>query len=143
MTRETYFGLASSEINIPSTIESLKHIEKFAERIFLEYDLPQELFGKVMVVLLESVNNAVVHGNKSNPELWVKILFVNSDESIRFVVIDEGNGFDYTKIPDPTTPENIEKTSGRGLFLISSLVDEIKFYENGSILDFTFAKFSK
>jgi len=51
-----------------------------------------------------------------------------------FSIKDEGNGFDYKKLPDPTTPENIEKPHGRGIFLISHLVDELSFEDNGSKL---------
>ena len=78
------------------------------------------------------MNNAILHGNKGDPEKFVKIGFESDDNTLIFSVTDEGPGFDYASLPDPTDPANIDKISGRGVFLMSNLADFIKFEQNGS-----------
>jgi serine/threonine-protein kinase RsbW len=57
---------------------------------------------------------------------------------IQFVVEDEGKGFDYEHLPDPTSPENIEKVGGRGIFLMKHLSDEVQFTERGKVVHLNF-----
>ena len=68
----------------------------------------------------------------------VKVEFNIDEEAIQFIVEDEGSGFDFENIPDPTLPENIEKTHGRGIFLMNHLADDIEFCENGALVDMKF-----
>ena len=78
------------------------------------------------------MNNAILHGNKNDPEKFVKIGFESDDDKLIFSIADEGEGFDHTNLPDPTDPVNIDKISGRGVFLMQSLADSIQFEQNGS-----------
>ncbi len=68
----------------------------------------------------------------------MKVKYNIDDESISFIVWDEGKGFDFSNIPDPTLPENLEKTHGRGVFLMNHLADDIEFGENGAIVEMKF-----
>jgi anti-sigma regulatory factor (Ser/Thr protein kinase) len=77
------------------------------------------------------VNNAIYHGNKNDPEKMVRIGFESEDNMLVFSVSDEGPGFDHLSLPDPTDPANIDKLSGRGVFLMTSLSDSIRFEQNG------------
>ena len=59
-------------------------------------------------------------------------------KSVRFVIEDEGGGFDFNNLPDPTSPENLEKVKGRGIFLIKNLSDKAKFKNGGRVVDMLF-----
>jgi serine/threonine-protein kinase RsbW len=78
------------------------------------------------------VNNAIHHGNKSNPSKEVALEFISSGSTLSFLIEDEGPGFDYNNLPDPTDPQNIEKPHGRGVFLMTNLADSIEFLNDGS-----------
>ena len=82
--------------------------------------------------MVEGVNNAIVHGNKLDESKSVHIQYTINESFIEFSIKDEGQGFDIDAIPDPTKPENLEKTHGRGIFLMNHLADEIAFLEGGN-----------
>jgi serine/threonine-protein kinase RsbW len=92
----------------------------------------------VLIAALEATNNAITHGNKLIESKQVEIVFALDNNRILLTVKDEGPGFDYHNIPDPTAPDNIEKMSGRGVFLMSKLSDRIEFEDNGSCIRMTF-----
>jgi serine/threonine-protein kinase RsbW len=91
-----------------------------------------------MISVTESVNNAIKHGNQNDNSKNVSITLSLDESQITFRVEDEGAGFDYEDLPDPTAPENIEKPGGRGIFLMKHLADEVVFSESGSIVDLIF-----
>lgn len=126
------------EILVSSKIENLRKIEKFIDEISTEYNLNSELYGNVLIATLEAVNNAIVHGNKLNESLEVKIIANCLEKALFISVEDNGKGFDYKNIPDPTAPENIENISGRGIFLMEKLSDKIIFKKNGSLVELYF-----
>jgi serine/threonine-protein kinase RsbW len=140
LVKEIFYNKANNELNLPARLDSISLLEKFVTEIFQSFKLSNKLFGKAMVSLTEALNNAILHGNKSNPDSWIKLLYFDSPFEAKFVVIDEGDGFDYKNIPDPTAPENILKETGRGVFLMKSLADKIEFLENGSVVLIQFNK---
>jgi serine/threonine-protein kinase RsbW len=126
------------QIFVPSKIENLRKVEKFIDEISSECKLSSELYGNILIATLEASNNAIVHGNKLNENLDVKIT-ASFKENVLFISIeDTGKGFDYKHIPDPTSPENIENVSGRGVFLMEKLSDKLIFKNNGSIVELYF-----
>jgi len=125
-------------LEIPSKIELLNSIEKLIDQISDEYELNQEVYGKVLIAAIEAVNNAIVHGNKLDEQKKVAIEILKEDEHIRMFVEDQGKGFDYANVPDPTLPENIENIHGRGVFLMGHLSDEIHFYDEGRKVEMIF-----
>jgi serine/threonine-protein kinase RsbW len=126
------------QINIPSKIENLRKIEKFIDEISTECNLNSEIYGNVLIASLEAVNNAIVHGNKLNEKLEVKIIAIFKSNILFISVEDKGKGFNYKNIPDPTAPENIENISGRGIFLMEKLSDKLIFKKNGSLVEIYF-----
>lgn len=117
---------------IKSNPENLRLVEKFIDEISEELKLSDEVYGNILIATLEATNNAIVHGNKQQEDLDVEIFMEETGEGISMTIKDFGKGFNPNDIPDPTAPGNIEKTSGRGVFLMSKLSDSIEFFENGT-----------
>jgi len=124
--------------NIPSKIENLRIVEKAVDEISTEYNLSSELYGNVLIATIEAANNAILHGNKLDEAKNVNIRFKIEEKYLSISVKDQGDGFDYSNIPDPTAPENIEKINGRGVFLMERLSDKMVFSENGSKVEMLF-----
>jgi serine/threonine-protein kinase RsbW len=125
-------------LNISSKIENLRIVEKTVDEISAEYNLNSELYGNILIATIEAANNAILHGNKLDESKNIKLVFKIDDQLLTIVVKDEGKGFDYSNIPDPTAPENIEKINGRGIFLMEKLSDKITFSDNGSQVELAF-----
>jgi len=125
-------------IEIPSLVENIRIVESFVDNVKEEYNLTDDLYGNIMIAVIESVNNAMIHGNKTDKNKNVLLSATLHDEQIVFIVSDEGQGFDHQSLPDPTAPENIEKVGGRGIFLIKNLADEVSFKSEGRTLELTF-----
>jgi len=125
-------------ILLPSKIESLRTVEKFIDEISSEYKLTSEKYGNILIATLEAANNAIVHGNKLKEDVEVKISAFTKGNILNINIEDKGKGFDYKNIPDPTSPENIENISGRGVFLMQKLSDKLEFKNNGSKIELFF-----
>ena len=125
-------------LQIVSQPESINLVEKLIDEIKSEYNIHEECYGNMLVAVTEAVNNAIQHGNKYDPEKMVHISYEIEPDQIAFTVSDEGTGFDYINLPDPTDPENIEKPTGRGVFLMKHLADQIIFSENGRVVELYF-----
>ncbi len=126
------------KLQISSQPENLRKIEKLIDEVSEQHEFESDMYGKVLVACVEAVNNCIIHGNKSNPDKFVKVEVTCTPNKLMIVVEDEGPGFDYEKIPDPTAPENIENIDGRGVFLMSHLSDDVKFTKNGAKVELTF-----
>ncbi len=127
------------ELTIKSVSENLRKVEKFVDEVSADLSLSDEIYGNLLIATLEAANNAIVHGNKSREDKIVDIHLTSEKEEIVLRVQDEGDGFDYENIPDPTAPENLEKINGRGVFLMQRLSDKIEFFERGRIVQLTFS----
>jgi serine/threonine-protein kinase RsbW len=128
----------SIKIQIPSLSENIRIIESFIDNAKDRFNLNDDIYGNIMIAVTESVNNAIKHGNKSNKSKNVSLSLSLSDGIIKFKIEDEGKGFDYENLPDPTSPENIGKPSGRGIFLMKHLSDEVHFQEDGRVVELYF-----
>jgi serine/threonine-protein kinase RsbW len=122
-------------LQISSLPANLRIVEALIDEISTKQELESDLYGKVLISTVEAVNNAIMHGNKANPQKIVDIKVYKREEKLHIVIKDEGEGFDYKNIPDPTSPENIENIHGRGVFLMTKLSDKVEFYKNGSIVE--------
>ena len=101
-------------------------------------NLFRDIYGNIIIAVTESVSNAIVHGNKNDKNKNVSITLENQIKHIVFEIKDEGQGFDYLNVPNPTAPENLEKPGGRGIFLISNLCDKYVFDKTGSTIQLYF-----
>jgi serine/threonine-protein kinase RsbW len=126
------------KIKIESRVNNLRIVENAIDEVTNEIGISQDNYGKILVSTLEAVNNAILHGNQSNPEkiVYIKITFKSNELKIQ--VTDEGTGFKPEKVPDPTIPENIEELNGRGVFLMSHLADKIKYNKKGNTVTMIF-----
>jgi len=129
---------ANNTMQIISQPESINIIEKVIDDIRTEYDVKEECYGNMLVAVTEAVNNAIQHGNKYDPQKMVNVSYEIDNERISFVISDEGTGFDYYNLPDPTAPENLEKPTGRGVFLMKHLADQIIFSDQGKVVELYF-----
>ncbi len=123
-----------NNIQFPSKIENISIIERLVDELTQQNQINSEIYGNMLVSMVEAVNNAIIHGNKLDESKSVKVEYELNDNLFTFSVKDDGDGFDFKNLPDPTAPENLEKPHGRGIFLISHLVDELHFEDNGSKL---------
>jgi serine/threonine-protein kinase RsbW len=128
------------KLKIVSTVESLRVVENAIDEMTSAIGISQDDYGKIMVSAMEAVNNAILHGNKSNPGKTVEIEISYKSNVLNIVVTDEGKGFKPETVPDPTTPENIEALNGRGIYLMSHLADKIEYNSKGNSVKMTFNK---
>lgn len=126
------------KLKIESSSDNLRLVERLIEDVCDVYNVTEDNFGNILIAVTEAVNNAIYHGNKGNPSKSVQIGFENEDKKITFSVSDEGQGFDYNSLPDPTDPGNIDKINGRGVFLMKHLADKVEFNHNGKEVLLTF-----
>jgi len=126
------------KIQIPSLIENIRVVESFIDNSKEKFNIEDDIYGNIMVAVTESVNNAIRHGNKFDKDKNVILSLYVEDDKLRFEVEDEGRGFDYNALTDPTSPENLENPGGRGIFLMRNLSDEVAFSNDGRKVELTF-----
>lgn len=126
------------KLEIGSDLKYMLEVEGLIDEVCSSYELNEDHYGNILIAVTEAVNNAIVHGNLNDEDKKVTIEANKQDKEVVFIISDEGKGFDYTNLPDPTAPENIEKPDGRGIFLMKNLSDEVSFDLNGSKVSITF-----
>lgn len=131
-------GMKNIRIEIPSLSENIRMIESFIDNAKDKYQLNDDIYGNIMIAVTEAVNNAIKHGNRSDSGKNVSLALTLEEGMIKFRVEDEGSGFDYHNLPDPTAPENLEKPGGRGIFLMKHLADEVDFTNQGKVVELSF-----
>jgi serine/threonine-protein kinase RsbW len=125
-------------IDIPSISDNIRMIESFIDNAKDKYHLNDDIYGNIMIAVTEAVNNAIKHGNKGDSAKNVSLVLSLQEGMIKFRVEDEGIGFDFHDLPDPTAPENLEKPGGRGIFLMKHLADEVDFSQLGKVVELSF-----
>jgi serine/threonine-protein kinase RsbW len=125
-------------IEIPSLSDNIRMIESFIDNAKEKFHLNDDIYGNIMIAVTEAVNNAIRHGNKGDSSKNVSLGLTLEEGMIKFRVEDEGKGFDFHNLPDPTSPENLEKPGGRGIFLMKHLADEVDFSEQGKVVELSF-----
>lgn len=112
---------------VPSEAENVEKVEELTEKVLTHTKFKDEERDSIAIAVTEAVNNAIIHGNKRDPKKSVYVHIKVYEEAIEITVRDEGNGFNPDKVADPLAPENILKESGRGVFILKSLMDEVVF----------------
>ncbi len=128
----------SQTLELASNPESISIVERMIDDIRNKYNVSEDMFGNMLVAVTESVTNAIYHGNQSDHSKKVTVNCTHTPHSIVFTITDEGPGFNYYDLPDPTAPENLEKECGRGIFLMKHLTDQLIFSENGRVVEMNF-----
>ncbi|MGY3214622.1 ATP-binding protein [Mucilaginibacter sp. HD30] len=125
-------------LQLPSKLESITQLENLVEEIADRYHISEDTFANMMTCLNEVATNAIVHGNKLDAE---KKVIINAEVDGRrsiWTVTDEGEGFDYLNVADPTAPENLENLAGRGVFIVKHLADQCVFNAKGNEVELLF-----
>jgi serine/threonine-protein kinase RsbW len=125
-------------LQLPSKQESIVLLENLIEDIANKYQVSEDTFANMMTCLNEVAMNAIVHGNKNDPN---KTVIVNAEVDAKraiWTITDEGEGFDYNHLPDPTAEENLEKLTGRGVFIVKHLADQCIFNAKGNEVELHF-----
>ncbi len=126
------------QIILASEPSKISELEAFIEKMRDELEISDEVYGNIMICLTEAVNNCITHGNKSNSSKYVVVSCRKENEQLVFVAADEGSGFDFENLPDPTAPENIERVTGRGVFLMRQLSDSLIYTNGGATVEMRF-----
>jgi serine/threonine-protein kinase RsbW len=108
-------------------MESVSEVEEAADHLATEAGLDEDQRFHIGMAVREAAINAVLHGNEYDPARHIDVSLENTGKDLVFVIADEGNGFNPEKVADPLAPENLLRGTGRGIFLIRSLMDEVHF----------------
>ncbi|WPU94312.1 ATP-binding protein [Mucilaginibacter sabulilitoris] len=125
-------------LQLPSKTESIAKLELLIEEIADKYHITEDTFANMMTCLNEAVINAIIHGNKLDETKKVIINAEIEQKRIIWTVTDEGTGFDYANLADPTAPENLENLTGRGVYIIKHLADQCIFNTSGNTIELHF-----
>ena len=107
--------------------KEIRKVEPFLQQINEAARLDDGTFYRLLVAGTEAVNNGILHGNKANPKKMVHVTCIVDEKELVFRVHDQGKGFKPEDVPDPLEEKNLLKTSGRGIFLMRSLMDKVSF----------------
>ena len=120
-------------LELPTDVRTIEHaVEYVIGRCPCCAEEARRLDLNFRVGLTEALSNAMLYGNSRDPSKRVLVEIAFLDECIQARVTDQGDGFDPASVPDPTTPENLTKPCGRGLFLMRKLLDEVKYNAQGN-----------
>ncbi|MEM9822612.1 MAG: ATP-binding protein [Bacteroidota bacterium] len=125
-------------LTIASDPKNVASVEPFVEKVFKRYQINPDMYGNILITLTEAVTNAIIHGNDRDQSKKVKVQLRKLQNTLTFLISDEGPGFDFEDLPDPTAPENLMKVGGRGVFLMRQLCDQVEYHNNGSTVEIHF-----
>ena len=111
---------------LDSTLETVDSAEEKATNIATELGFGEDEVMQISMAVREGTVNAVLHGNAYDPQKKVTLAFERKSEELVITIRDQGKGMDLSKIPNPLAPENLLKTSGRGIFLMRSFMDVVE-----------------
>ena len=112
---------------LDSSLESVNTAEATAGKMAVKTGFDEDESHRISMAVREAAVNAVLHGNAYDPLKKMRVSFESTADSLVITISDEGRGLKEQEIPDPLAPENLLKQSGRGIFLIRSFMDEVRF----------------
>jgi serine/threonine-protein kinase RsbW len=127
----------TTELILPSRIEAIAEAAQAAAKFISSVGLGEEIAFGVDMAVREAVTNAVLHGNKQELAKMVEVTLLNTTSALEITVRDHGTGFDPGSVPDPTDPQNLMKTSGRGILFMRTFMDEVQWLrhdEGGTVV---------
>ena len=119
------------EVTIQSELDKIEFIEEQAEKAATIMNFGEDEKDSLAIAVTEAVNNAIIHGNKKDKSKTVNIKFIFDDNKLTIRIRDQGKGFNPDNVSDPLAPENLLKESGRGIFILSSLMDDVQYEFKG------------
>ena len=125
-------------LQLPSKPESITQLETLIEHIADKHNVSEDTFANMMTCLNEIAINAIVHGNKLDENKKVIVNAEVDSKKVVWTITDEGEGFDYDHLPDPTAEENLENLTGRGVFIVKQLADQCVFNTKGNEVELHF-----
>ena len=114
-------------LTLDSSLASVDRVEQTAEKLAMDAGLDEDARFGVAMAVREAAANAVFHGNKCDGGKRITASFENTGSALVFSVADQGEGVDPDAVPDPLAPENLLRSSGRGIFLMRSFMDEVRY----------------
>jgi serine/threonine-protein kinase RsbW len=125
------------ELTCKSDPKEILSIEKFLMDIGQQFPIDDGTMYRLLVCCTEAVNNAIIHGNGSDPKKKVIMVCNVEGKNLKIKIQDEGKGFDPSSLPDPRDEKNLLKENGRGVFLMRSLMSSVKFrkLKKGSVVE--------
>ena len=120
----------NNRIIIPSSLNFLREVDEFVEQKLREQGINQDLVTDIAISVTEVVTNAVNHGNQNDPQKKVTVTLKVDKTQVTIRIEDQGTGFDPEHLANPLADENLLKDAGRGIFIVKSLMDEVKFEVN-------------
>jgi serine/threonine-protein kinase RsbW len=124
---------------LPSDPENLDVVAQFVREIDAQQSISPQVYPNILITLTEAVTTAIHHGNKADVNKKIAIHCKIFPSKLTFRISDEGNGFNHRKLPDPTTPERIDKEDGRGVFIMKQLSDKVSYRNKGRTVIIHFA----
>lgn len=111
---------------LKTSIFEIDNLPNYLDEALSGIKINADRYNNILLALTEAVNNAIVHGNKNDIKKQIDLEFIITDEFIKIIITDEGEGFELDKVPDPTLPENLLSEHGRGIYIMKLFVDELK-----------------
>lgn len=124
---DDFHDLTLVEIKFNSTLTILDLIQPITDKVCDQLGFNDDTRYWIWLATQEALNNAIKHGNKMDGRKNVHFRLLVEHQEFRIMIKDEGEGFDLSKVPDPTNPENLLKTSGRGIFYMKSFMDRVEY----------------
>lgn len=125
-------------LKMRSNAQSITQVTDLVAQVSEKLRLTPDTFGNVLVSLTEAVNNAIIHGNKQDESKYVEVMMQKKADKLSVTVKDQGKGFDFNKVADPTEEANLCRCGGRGVFLMRQLSQNCKFSEDGRVVNMEF-----
>jgi serine/threonine-protein kinase RsbW len=138
---ENYFqsmDKSTQSLRLTSCPQTVSQVVNYVEKLSQSLRLSADKHFDVVTCVTEAVNNAIVHGNCRDEKKTVNISIRKEKDVVAVHVTDEGKGFDFRSLPDPTSPEYIEKVGGRGVFIMRQLSHNLQFRNNGTTVEMQF-----
>ncbi len=126
------------QLILVSDPKNVAQVETFVEKVAKKYAISPNVYGNILISLTEAVTNAIKHGNCNDSEKNVTLNLEYKPQVLSFIVSDQGPGFDFENLPDPTSPENLLRIGGRGVFLMRQLSDGVSFHDDGRTVEIRF-----
>ena len=121
-------------LEVPSSLRWVHTLHAVITEILSQMSLDEESSDLINLAVVEAGTNAIKHGNQEDPEKHAHFEFIIQPDQFTVVIQDQGQGFDREQVPDPRNPENLFKSSGRGIFLIESYMDDVTYEKSGTLV---------